>query len=67
MLPRQPQPGLPDAIDRYIEALPHRDELPEALLRIVGIEAGRGTARRTTESRRTTSCSSPTPTASSAA
>jgi hypothetical protein len=42
--------GFADAIDRYIEVLPHREELPEALLRIVGIETGRGTARRTTES-----------------
>ena len=42
--------GFADAIDRYIEILPRRDELPEALLRIVGIETGRGTARRTTES-----------------
>ncbi|HEX3761255.1 MAG TPA: AAA domain-containing protein [Kofleriaceae bacterium] len=42
--------GFADAIDRYIEVLPQREELPEALLRIVGIETGRGTARRTTES-----------------
>jgi hypothetical protein len=41
--------GFADAIERYIEILP-RSELPESLLRIVGIETGRGTGRRTTES-----------------
>lgn len=42
--------GFADAIERYIEILPGRDELPESLLRIVGIETGRGAQRRTTES-----------------
>jgi hypothetical protein len=41
--------GFADAIDRYIEILP-RCELPESLLRIVGIETGRGGGRRPTES-----------------
>src|ERR1041384_2110193 len=39
--------GSADAIERYIEILPHC-ELPESLLRIVGIETGRGTSRRDT-------------------
>src|SRR5262249_43626507 len=39
--------GFADAIERYIEILP-RCELPESLLRIVGIETGRGTGRRDT-------------------
>ncbi|HET7503846.1 MAG TPA: AAA domain-containing protein, partial [Kofleriaceae bacterium] len=42
--------GFADTIERYIEILPSSDELPESLLRIVGIETGRGTNRRTTES-----------------
>ena len=42
--------GFADTIERYIEILPGTTELPEALLRIVGIETGRGTDRRTTES-----------------
>src|SRR4029077_18897051 len=41
--------GFADAIDRYIEVLPRRDELPEALLRIVGIETARGNQRDPTE------------------
>ncbi|HEY0990190.1 MAG TPA: AAA domain-containing protein [Kofleriaceae bacterium] len=41
--------GFADTIDRYIEILPRTEELPEALLRIVGIETGRGTERRPTE------------------
>lgn len=41
--------GFADAIERYIEILPGSDELPEALLRIVGIETGRGSGRRDTE------------------
>src|ERR1051325_6040249 len=39
--------GFADAIERYIEILPHC-ELPESLLHIVGIETGRGTGRRDT-------------------
>ncbi|HSS01830.1 MAG TPA: AAA domain-containing protein [Kofleriaceae bacterium] len=42
--------GFADTIERYIEILPHTDDLPEALLRIVGIETGRGSDRRPTES-----------------
>jgi hypothetical protein len=41
--------GFADTIDRYIEILPRTEELPEALLRIVGIETGRGAERRPTE------------------
>ena len=33
--------GFAEAIDRYLQVLPTLDELPEALLRIVGIETGR--------------------------
>lgn len=40
--------GFADTIERYIEILPHC-ELPESLLRIVGIETGRGAGRRPTE------------------
>lgn len=42
--------GFADTIERYIEILPRSDDLPEALLRIVGIETGRGSERRPTES-----------------
>src|SRR5215470_7445448 len=41
--------GFADTIERYIEILPRFEELPESLLRIVGIETGRGTGRRATE------------------
>ncbi|TMQ05120.1 MAG: hypothetical protein E6J91_41380 [Deltaproteobacteria bacterium] len=41
--------GFADTIGRYIDILPGCDELPESLLRIVGIETGRG-SRRATES-----------------
>ncbi len=34
--------GFAESIDRYIEALPAMQELPEALLRVCGIETGRG-------------------------
>ena len=33
--------GLGENIDRYLEALPNFSELPESLLRVVGIESGR--------------------------
>ena len=33
--------GFAEAIDRYLEVLPTLDELPEGLLRVVGIETGR--------------------------
>jgi hypothetical protein len=42
--------GFADTIERYIEILPRTEDLPEALLRVVGIETGRGTDRRPTES-----------------
>jgi hypothetical protein len=35
--------GFADTIERYIDILPRFHELPESLLRIVGIETGRGT------------------------
>jgi very-short-patch-repair endonuclease/DNA polymerase III delta prime subunit len=38
--------GLAESIDRYLEALPDLRELPESLLRIVGIETGRAAAAR---------------------
>jgi very-short-patch-repair endonuclease/Cdc6-like AAA superfamily ATPase len=33
--------GLAEALDRYVDALPDYEELPESLLRIVGLETGR--------------------------
>ncbi len=33
--------GLAEGLDRYLEVLPTLEELPEALLRVVGIETGR--------------------------
>jgi len=33
--------GFAEALDRYLEVLPTLDELPEGLLRVVGIETGR--------------------------
>jgi len=37
--------GLGENIERYIEALPSFSELPESLLRVVGIESGRAAQR----------------------
>ncbi len=41
--------GLTESIERYLEALPDFLELPESLLRIVGIETGRAAAAREAE------------------
>jgi very-short-patch-repair endonuclease len=41
--------GLAESIERYLEALPDAQELPESLLRIVGIETGRAAAAREAE------------------
>ena len=37
--------GLAENIERYVEALPGFSELPESLLRVVGLESGRDTRR----------------------
>jgi very-short-patch-repair endonuclease len=34
--------GLSESIERYLEVLPEQEDLPESLLRIVGIDTGRG-------------------------
>jgi very-short-patch-repair endonuclease len=41
--------GLGENIERYLEALPSFRELPESLLRIVGIESGRDAGKAETE------------------
>ncbi len=41
--------GLGENIERYLEALPSFRELPESLLRIVGVESGRDAAKAETE------------------
>ena len=46
--------GFTNTIERYIDVLPNATELPESLLRIVGIETGRGSGA--TSPRSPTSC-----------
>jgi very-short-patch-repair endonuclease/DNA polymerase III delta prime subunit len=40
--------GFSDMLERYMEAVDDCDELPESLLRIVGVDTGRGAAREAT-------------------
>jgi len=44
--------GFADSIDKYIELIPQAEEFPESLLRVIGIDTGRGTERDESETRK---------------